>query len=219
MTKIVTVFRRRAQDTRAQFRDYYEGHHVAMGLAANRHFGFTKYVRNHVVGDAVAGQEPGFDCLTEFTFGGIEQAVKAQAFMLTPEGKALAEDELNFLDMSHHPSFAVEETVLIGPPRTVDPGMVTKYLLAVGPMQGSQALTEGVNALLQALPRRSVHRLTLDRAEAGPAGDPPFAALLTLWPAGDGAAPAEFCWSLHGDWWTLLKIDSLEAPPDILNLG
>ena len=104
MTKIVTLFLRRADLTRAQFRQHYEVRHVPMNLAANRYFGFHKYVRNHVV-----GAEPGllplpeFDAFTEFSFRDLSKAVDAQAFMATPDGKALADDELNFLDMGYHP--------------------------------------------------------------------------------------------------------------------
>ena len=67
-----------------------------------------------------------FDCFSEYTFPGVEQAVKAQEYMLTPGGKALAEDELNFLDMSYHPSFGVTETLIAGAPRGVEPGLAGK---------------------------------------------------------------------------------------------
>ena len=110
MLKVMTLFLKRPDMTRRQFRDYYEGNHVAMGLAANRYFGFTKYVRNHVVGahaSPPARPFPEFDAFSEYTFKDVDAAVKAQEYMLTPGGKALAEDELNFLDMSYHPSFAV----------------------------------------------------------------------------------------------------------------
>src|SRR5579871_5799943 len=101
MLKVMTLFVKRPDMTRREFRDYYEGNHVAMGLAANRYFGFSKYVRNHTVAahaSAPARALREFDCFSEYTFPGVEQAVKAQEYMLTPGGKALAEDELNFLD-------------------------------------------------------------------------------------------------------------------------
>src|SRR5437899_1449526 len=101
MLKVMTLFLRRPDMTRRQFRDYYEGNHVAMGLAANKHFGFSKYVRNHTV--AAHASPPAralreFDCFSEYTFADVDRAVKAQEYMLTPGGQSLAQDELNFLD-------------------------------------------------------------------------------------------------------------------------
>jgi uncharacterized protein (TIGR02118 family) len=223
MTKIVTVFLKRADMTRQQFRDYYEGHHVKMGLAANKYFGFHKYVRNHVVG--AHGADPGFDCLTEFYFHDMSKAVGAQAFMKTPAGKAISEDELNFLDMTYHPSFEVQEHIVAGAPRMVDVGLTRKVIMALkrNPAVAADTFSTQLERFAKNYAREHAggfSRLMLDTASEGPAGRPPFDALLTLWPDKDSAAAIEaFRWPATDAWSTVVDIESIEAAPETLGMS
>jgi len=220
MTKIVTVFLKRADMTRQQFRDYYEGHHVQMGLAANKHFGFYKYVRNHVVGSH--GAAPGFDCLTEFYFRDMSKAVDAQAFMKTPAGKAISEDELNFLDMTYHPSFEVQESIVAGAPRAVDVGLTRKLIMVLkrDPTVAAAAFSAAVERFAENYARDHASgftRLMLDSAADSPAGRPPFDALLTLWPKKNAAEATDaFRWPTADAWSTVVDIESIEAAPETL---
>lgn len=227
MLKVMTLFLKRPDLTRAQFRDYYEGHHVAMGLAANKYFGFTKYVRNHVVAASPsppARPFPEFDCFSEYTFRDVDAAVEAQKFMLTPGGKALADDELNFLDMSYHPSFGSAETLVAGVPRTVDAGTTRKWALVIARGEGIDApeflrsVEAFAGSFAQEHPETFV-RLILDAPLDGPAGRPPFDAILSLWPrAGVTQAPPAFRWQHARDQALVLALECLEAAPETLGI-
>ncbi len=227
MLKVMTLFLKRPDLTRAQFRDYYEGHHVAMGLAANKYFGFTKYVRNHVVGanpSPPARAFPEFDCFSEYTFRDVDAAVEAQKFMLTPGGKALADDELNFLDMSYHPSFGSAETLVAGVPRGVDVGTTRKWALVIARGAGIDGpeFVRSIEAFARNFAQehpQTFERLVLDAALDGPAGRPPFDAILSLWPkAGVTQAPPAFRWQNTRDQALLLALESLEAAPETLGI-
>ncbi len=227
MLKVITLFLRRPDRSRRQFRDYYEGNHVAMGLAANKYFGFSKYVRNHVVGSHVAPPARAiteFDAFSEYTFKDVDSAVKAQEYMLTPGGTALAEDELNFLDMSYHPSFGVTETLVAGAPRGVEAGLRGKValVLARGADTPASAFTESVQAFAKDYARRNVGgfvRLVLDTAVETPAGRPPLDAIVSLWTKpGAPGAPADFRWPSAADAALVLEIESIEAATETLGL-
>jgi hypothetical protein len=227
MLKVMTLFVKRPGMSRRQFRDYYEGNHVAMGLAANKYFGFTKYVRNHVV--AAHASPPArafaeFDAFSEYTFKDVDVAVKAQEYMLTPGGKALAEDELNFLDMSYHPSFGVQETLIAGAPRGVEPGLRGKVALVVARSDNASSaeFQEAVLAYAKQFAQRHAGgfvRLTLDAALDTPAGRAPFDAILNLWTKpGAPEPPAEFRWAGASDCALVLEIESIEAATETLGL-
>jgi hypothetical protein len=227
MLKVMTLFLKRPDLTRRQFRDYYEGHHVAMGLAANKYFGFTKYVRNHVIGaipSPPARPLREFDCFSEYTFRDVDAAVEAQKFMLTPGGKALAEDELNFLDMSDHPSFGSNEILIAGMPRGVDVGITRKWALVLsrGENIAAEEFVGSVEAFARGFAKRRPEtfvRLVLDAPLDGPAGRAPCDAILSLWPqSGVTQAPAEFRWPEARDQALVLGLESLEAAPETLGL-
>jgi EthD domain-containing protein len=225
MLKVITLFLRRPDMTRRQFRDYYEGNHVAMGLAANKYFGFSKYVRNHTLATHAsppARAFPEFDCFSEYTFENLDRAVKAQEYMLTPGGKALAQDELNFLDMSYHPSFGVTETLISGTPRGVEAGLTGKVglVLARGEHVSSAAFQQSVLAFAQDYEqghRGEFVRLVLDAAVDSPAGRPPLDAILTLWTKpGAPGAPPDLLWPGAQDAALVIEIESIEAASESL---
>ncbi len=227
MLKVMTLFVKRPDMTRRQFRHYYEGNHVAMGLAANKYFGFSKYVRNHVVGvqpSPPAGAFREFDAFSEYTFKDVGCAVRAQEYMLTPGGRALADDELNFLDMGYHPSFGVQETLIAGAPRAVEAGLRGKVALVVarGAEVSAAGFLDSVQAFAQQFAQRhagSFVRLTLDAALESPAGRPPFDAILNLWTRpGDVQVPPDFRWPGARDAALVLEIESIEAATETLGL-
>lgn len=221
MIKVLTVFKRRGDLSVAAFRDYYEGHHVRLALQHVHHFGFRKYLRNHVVGSG--GDAPGFDCLTEFYFESPEQAMQSQGFMVTPEGKLFADDELNFLDMGYHPSFGLLEEVLAGPPRGVDPTPTHKRMWVMRRPAAVDAETFAGRVRQWALAwadrhAAAVRRVTLDTAIAGQLGTPPFDTLVTLWPASSDL-PAVDAGGVGAGWMTVLDVEAIEATPAQLGLG
>lgn len=219
LVKILTVFVRRPDLTREAFRSHYEKRHVPRAMEHVAHFGFRKYVRNHVVGPD--GVEPGFDCLTEFFFRSLEDAGSSVGFMSSPEGRWFAEDELNFLDMSHHPSFELAESVVAGPPRGVDPKGVRKQALVLARAPGksaeefSRAAREHARTLARANAGR-IHRLMLDLAVQGPGHEPPWDALLALWPADPHARSEWLRWPDASDRAVFVELESLEEPPELL---
>jgi uncharacterized protein (TIGR02118 family) len=219
LVKILTVFVRRPDLTRTAFRSHYENRHVPRAMEHVAHFGFRKYVRNHVVGPD--GVEPGFDCLTEFFFRSLEDAGSSVGFMSSPEGRWFAEDELNFLDMSHHPSFELAENVVAGPPRGVDPKGLRKQALVLtrAPGKSAEEFARAAREHARALAVRhagAIHRLMLDLAVQGPGREPPWDALLALWPA-DARARAEWLrWPDASDRAVFVELESLEEPPERL---
>ncbi len=222
MTKIITVFRRRQDLSRVQFRNYYEGHHVVMALQYVHHFGFHKYLRNHVV--ASVGAELDFDCLTEFHFKDAEQASQSAGFLQTPEGKMFADDELNFLDMSYHPSIAFIEKVVAGPPRGVDLGLTRKKMLVlklVGATSGAD-VARVAEAFATGLAQRhsdELLRVSLDLPAVVPTVVGEIAAVITLWPRQGSLPPSQALQWPHDSADALwLDIESIEATPAQLGL-
>ena len=213
------MFVRRRDLSRKQFRDYYEGHHVKLAMEHVAEFGFHKYVRNHVVGPD--GTEPGFDCLTEFFFESAERAASSAGFMQTSEGRIFAEDELNFLDMSHHPSFELMEHVLYGPPRGVDPKGLRRQALVLtrAPGKSGEEFARSAQEHGRALALRhagAIQRLMLDLAVQGPGREPPCDAILWLWPADPGARAEWLRWPDASDRAISVELESLEEPPELL---
>ena len=228
MAKVITFFLRAPGLTRAAFRDHYERVHVPMGLAANPYFRFKKYVRNHVVAarpGARALPMRELDAFSEFSFHDMSRAVDAQAFMRTPEGKALAEDEPNFVDMTDHPSFSAQEELIAGTPRDLDRGVTAKTVLILKRAEAVQAAeaAERIRRFAQAYARDhagEMLRLVLDIAEESPAGAPPVDAILTLWPSAQTTAAtlAAFRWPGSDFASAVLDIETIEEPPEKLAL-
>lgn len=218
MFKIYTVFRRRPDMTRAQFRSYYEDSHVPLALANIGLFGFYKYVRNHVIAAPV---DPGFDCLTEFYFPDAARARQAAELLKTPAGQLFAEDKPRFIDMRDHPSFGVEERILAGPPRTLDPLGIHKQVLVLKAAPGAspEELVTRATDYGQAFARSNgtaIHRLSMDIALRGPGFDPPYDVLLTMWP--QSGAKAQLDWANAADWSRRIEVETFEPTPAQLGI-
>ncbi len=189
MFKVLGFIPRRPDLTPAFFRDYYETRHVVLALRTLR--GFTKYVRNHVVRSAP--QDPGFDCLPEWWFDNPKVAAEIAAWVASPAGQVLHEDEAKFMDRPRMASCAVDERLLFGPVRTVESGVVRKLglVLTRGGATSSADFEAELARFGQELIRRNVGAITrvcldvpLDPAQA----DPRLHALFSVWPATPAAS-------------------------------
>jgi hypothetical protein len=116
--KTIVLFHRRPDLTRDAFRDYYETRHVPLAI---QHVRFTKYVRNHLV----APSNVEFDVVSEFWLADPDAAA---TLATSPAGKILREDETQFMIENRFRATA-EESLLTGPPRTIETGRVKKYAL------------------------------------------------------------------------------------------
>lgn len=166
--KSITIVRRRADLSRAAFRAHYEEHHAPLGVAW---FGFDRYVRNHV---ADAESDPGFDCIAEFWPTDPAQIGRA----LAAAGTLFDEDDARFMSPERR-NGVVEEVLLAGPPRGVDPAGTVKRidLLDAATLPGSTELVRWAQGEVDA---GRAARIALDRPTAG-MGNLDGIALLYRW--------------------------------------
>jgi len=184
MMKVIGFIPRRTDLPRTAFRDYYETQHVL--LALHHIHSFTKYVRNHVVRGAP--QEPGFDCLPEWWFDGPEVAVEIAAWVASPAGQVLHEDEAKFMDRPRMASCPVSEQLLFGPARTVEPWvtrklgvMLTRASSATSPADFAAELAHFGKELIRRN-KGSITRVCLDVPLDPSQASLPLHALFTVWP-------------------------------------
>lgn len=108
MIKTIGLMCRKEGITPDEFRRHYEDIHAP--LALNLLPMIKGYVRNHVV-EVPGGVHPGMDCITEFWFDSVEDALEVVEFVDSPPGHAIREDEQTFIDSSKTISYLVEERV------------------------------------------------------------------------------------------------------------
>lgn len=106
MIKTIALINRKEGISREEFARHYEETHAP--LALNHLKSIKSYTRNHVVSSLVEAKLP-FDCVTQFRFETIEDAIKVQEFSQSAEGQVLRDDEVKFLDGAKTLSFLVEE--------------------------------------------------------------------------------------------------------------
>jgi uncharacterized protein (TIGR02118 family) len=209
---------RRADLSRAAFREYYETRHAPLALRHLR--SFRRYVRNYVV-DATPADPP-FDSLSEFWYESQADIDAVIGVLTSSAGEALREDEARFMDRARIRIVRVEETLLFGPLRGTEEGIVTRHALLLERAAGSAATDfhADVQRLCAALlaPRatgftRLQLELPLDPDEAGLALD----AVLTAWPAATGTMPfgalPELA-TIAGT--TSLRLEGIETAPGLL---
>jgi len=106
--KSVALLKRKESISHEEFVRHYEEVHAPLALRCFPTI--KKYVRNHIV-MSLSGEEPGFDCITEFWFDTMEDAQAIVEALETEAGKAIREDEQTFLDTSKTVAFLVDERV------------------------------------------------------------------------------------------------------------
>jgi uncharacterized protein (TIGR02118 family) len=156
--KTVGFMPRRPDATRAQFRDHYENRHAPLALGK---FPFRKYVRNHVV---ASDPEPvGFDCLSEFWVDDVAEVLRIMAGEI---GDIMREDERRFTDQPRISPAVAAETLVAGPSRPVEDGIVEKEILLLknGLDRSSEAFAAAVAGWGRALAEaeHGIIRLSFD---------------------------------------------------------
>ena len=107
MLKVLGLIPRRADLTRAAFREYYETRHAPLAL---QHFRmFRKYLRNHFAPTATT--ELPMDVMSEFWFDDAKAALSSRELLATPVGEILRADEACFMTRSGIVTFAVQESL------------------------------------------------------------------------------------------------------------
>ncbi|SOD74671.1 uncharacterized protein (TIGR02118 family) [Jatrophihabitans sp. GAS493] len=115
--KLLFCLRRRADLTREEFQEYWQGSHGKLGVELADDLGFIRYVQSHTLSaplnDALQASRsapPAYDGVVELWFESVEAVERTFS---TPKGRAaarrLVEDESNFVDVSASPIFLVSE--------------------------------------------------------------------------------------------------------------
>jgi len=112
MIKAITLLYRKEGLTREEFVRHYEEVHAPMAVQLLPMY--KKYVRNHVVGvpdmiDVPDIKGPDFDCVSEFWFDSIEDAMALMDRVQSEAGQPIRDDEQKFMDTSKTMSFMVDE--------------------------------------------------------------------------------------------------------------
>ncbi len=108
MIKTVALLRRKEGVSREEFAKHYEEVHAPLAL---KHLPMIKrYIRNHVF-DVPGMEGPDFDCMSEFWFDSVEDALAVVEFMQSDAGKVIRNDEQKFMDTEKTISFLVDEKV------------------------------------------------------------------------------------------------------------
>lgn len=107
--------------SRDAYRDHYENVHAPLGA---RYFHFHKYVRNHVVEADPAYYE--FDCLGEFWPAA--SAAETAEVLKGPAAQLFEDDRALFMN-TRRTGGQVEEVVLAGAPRGIDPHRTRREVL------------------------------------------------------------------------------------------
>jgi len=109
MLKMIALLKKRAGMSRAEFRAYYEGHHVPL-IFGQQGPNMLEYRRNYLTGEMINGAEDmPFDVISEFVYA--DRAAFDRAFerMMTPEAtRTREEDEAKLFDIPAIRVFMVE---------------------------------------------------------------------------------------------------------------
>jgi uncharacterized protein (TIGR02118 family) len=109
MVKAIALLKRKPSLSLEQFRKHYEEVHAPL---AKRVFPFIrKYVRNYVTTMPFSSgdKEPEFDCITEEWFDDMKGFHAMMDIWMSETGRAIREDEREFLDRSRIVYLIVEE--------------------------------------------------------------------------------------------------------------
>jgi len=215
MRKRISLKTRRPDLSRSEFRQYYETSHVPLGLSFISHFGWLRYIRNHV--RSSRGGLITFDCYTEFWVADDADDEALYRFLRSKDFRRLDLDDRKFLDISRRLSFEVRETVLVAhEPVNSDPG--NKVVLMWKQDANPREVAETVAARI--VSELSAHLLlaTLDVALPPVPEESPFDAFLSLIYKTDTPRDIDVSLLPQGRW-VLVDVDAVETPPEKLAAG
>lgn len=101
MIKIVALIKRRTDLTLEEFCTYYEQRHAplfASSIPTDVSEAITHYVQNHAMQLGSSTPDPAYDCVTEIGFDDLAGMRLWSDWYLGKDGKALRDDEENFMD-------------------------------------------------------------------------------------------------------------------------
>jgi EthD domain len=208
MSKNIALLSRRAELTRAQFRDYYETRHAPLAIG---YFPFTRYVRNHLL----EADDIGFDTVSEFWS---DDLAGLAALMQTEVGELMRADEQRFMDRAQIRSGAAEEHLLAGSASTAETAACSKqaWLLRLAPATDEAAVVAGLTAWAgAALHDPGCARVTLDLIRPWPGAPFPFDAVLWFWMS-THAEPAAAPLPAGVAVWHRLPVAAEETPPQVM---
>jgi hypothetical protein len=106
--KVIVVFRRRADKTRAEAQAHWRGEHVRLGLVEHNATDFlTLYFQNHVIeGNRAASPAHDYDGLPEYW---LDRDALSKVGPDSAVMRAIAKDEENFIDRASIVTLLVEE--------------------------------------------------------------------------------------------------------------
>ena len=113
LIKGMALIKRRPDISREEFARHYEEVHAP--LALNYFRDWKAYIRNHVV-ETLRGEEPVFDCISEFWHADWKGIERTMEFNASAAAQPLRDDELSFMDIPANFSFLVSEEVILGDP-------------------------------------------------------------------------------------------------------
>ncbi len=215
MRKRLSIKTRRPDLSRSEFRRYYETNHVPLGLSFIDHFGWLRYVRNHVLSSR--GALITFDCFAEFWVADDADDEALYRFLRSEDFRRLDLDDREFLDISRRLSLEVREIVL----HADESGRLeqcNKAVLMWEQNSNPREAAETVAArIVSALPPR-VCSATLNVALSPVPEESPFDVFLSLEYSEN--TPLEIDVSLLPKGrWALVEVDPLETPPEKLAVG
>jgi uncharacterized protein (TIGR02118 family) len=108
MVKEIVFIKRKQGLSREKFYRHYEEVHTPLVV---KYFPTIKrYVRNYIIA-ALGTEEPDFDCITEVWYDSMEGFQALSDAYGSETGKAVREDERNFMDRNKMRVFLVDERV------------------------------------------------------------------------------------------------------------
>lgn len=112
MIRTLSLIKRRADLSRAEFRSHYETTHAPLALPHMA--GLERYVRYHLEEELTG--EIGFDVVSAFWFADAEATARLNETLASEAGRPILEDELTFMDKPANTFFPVSERRLVGTP-------------------------------------------------------------------------------------------------------
>lgn len=208
MMKSIALLPRRADFTRARFKEYYETQHAPLAL---RYFPFAKYVRNHLLDDDGIG----FDSISEFWN---EDIAKMAGLMQTEIGAVFRADEQRFMAREGITLGGSTETLLAGSPRPVERAARIKqaWLLRRGlEADPAEFAADAAAWGRTAAAASACERATLDVIAPWPGPAFPFHAILWLW-THDARVPLPSSVPGTLSCWRSVAVVAHESPPEAM---